>query len=422
LLVKPAGPDCNLACEYCFYTPKQELYPRDKRHRMSRQVAEEMIRQYMTMSPEGATFAWQGGEPTLMGLDFFRLVVALQMKHGGPGQVVSNALQTNGTLIDEEWARFLRRYRFLVGISIDGPPEVHDKWRVDHGGGPTLDQVLKGVKALQDEGVEYNALVMLTSHSADKAGLVWEFLREQGIDFFQFIPCLERDRQSGEMSEYSVTPEQYGEFMCEVFDLWSRSASPGPAASGERRPHPSHSPLPEGEGTTATADSGCPSTSLRTCGKPEPRDGGGWPETYVRLFNDLVEIYAGGEGPSCMLKERCGEYVVIEHNGDVYACDFFVDPEHYVGNLVKTSLAELVKSEKLEEFAVAKGSAGPECESCRWWKQCFGGCPKDRIYGSGRTDCASYLCAGYKMVFEHADARLRELGEYYKQERGQCEV
>ncbi len=371
MLVKPAGPDCNLACEYCFYTPKKALYPQSKKHRMSRQVAEEMIRQYMAMSPQGTTFAWQGGEPTLMGLDFFRLAVALQMKHGGSGQIVSNALQTNGTLIDAEWARFLRRYRFLVGVSIDGPPEVHDKWRVDHGGGPTLDKVLKGVRVLQAEGVEYNALVMLTSHSADKVGLVWEFLREQGIDFFQFIPCLERDAESGEMSEYSVTAEQYGEFMCEVFDMWW---------------------------------------------EPE------CPETYVRLFNDLVEVYAGGEGPSCMLKERCGEYVVIEHNGDVYACDFFVDREHCVGNLLKTPLAEIVASEKLEEFALAKGNAGPECESCRWWQQCFGGCPKDRIYGTGRTDCASYLCAGYKMVFEHADARLRELAEQYQQERGQCEV
>ncbi len=366
LLVKPAGPDCNLACKYCFYARKKALYPRSKRHRMSPQVTEEMLRQYMAMSPQVATFAWQGGEPTLMGLDFFRLVVALQQKHGGRGQIVSNALQTNGTLLDSDWARFLRRYRFLVGISIDGPAEIHDKWRVDHGGGATLARVLQGLRALQAEEVEYNALVMITSHSADKAGLIWEFLRAQGISFFQFIPCLERDPQTGEMSEYSVTPEQYGEFMCEVFNLWS---------------------APD-----------CP-------------------ETYVRLFNDLVEIYAGGAGPSCMLKERCGEYVVIEHNGDVYACDFFVDSEHYVGNLMKTPLAELVKSEKLEEFALAKSKAGPECESCRWWSQCFGGCPKDRIYGSGRTASASYLCAGYKMIFEHTDARLRELAEQYQYQR-----
>ena len=371
LLIKPAGPDCNLACSYCFYTPKRALYPRQHRHRMSRQVAEEMIRQYMRMAQTPATFAWQGGEPTLMGVDFYRLVTALQMKHGSSGQVVANALQTNGTLIDAEWARLLRRYQFLVGISIDGPPEIHDRWRVNHTGGPSLELVLRGLRALQDEGVEHNALVMLTSLSWDKARIIWDYLRGLGIDFMQFIPCLERDLTTGEMSEYSVTPEQWGHFMCEVFDLWWES------------------------GTTAPGDD-CP------C-----------PTTYVRLFNDLVEVYAGGEGPSCMLKDRCGEYVVIEHNGDVYACDFFVDKDHYVGNILRTPLGQLIHADVLEGFSVAKGQAGDECAACRWWSRCYGGCPKDRIYGAGHTKAATYLCAGYQMLYEHADERLRRLAEYH---------
>src|SRR6056297_1728258 len=177
LLVKPAGPDCNLACEYCFYARKWKLYPRSKKHRMSRNVAEEMVKQYMAMYPQQCTFAWQGGEPTLMGLQFFRMVTALQMKHGRPGQVVANGLQTNGTLIDDEWARFLQRYNFLVGISIDGPHEIHDKWRVYRDGRPTLDRVLDGLKALQRNGVESNALTMVTSHSWDKPEMIWDFLR-----------------------------------------------------------------------------------------------------------------------------------------------------------------------------------------------------------------------------------------------------
>jgi uncharacterized protein len=378
LLIKPAGPDCNLACEYCFYTPKRRLYPREKRHRMSRKVAEEMIRQYMAMADGTATFAWQGGEPTLMGIDFFRLVTALQMKHGSGGQVVANALQTNGTLIDDEWARFLRRYQFLVGISIDGPSEIHDKWRVNHTGGPSLAQVIRGLRALQDEDVEHNALVMLTSHSWDKPRIIWDYLHDLGVDFMQFIPCLERDPETGEMSQYSVTPEQWGRFMCEIFDLWWAT------------------------GTTAPGED-CP------C-----------PTTYVRLFNDLVEIYAGGEGPSCMLKERCGEYVVIEHNGDVYACDFFVDKDHYAGNILKTSLSQLIHSGVLEEFALAKGRAGPECQTCPWWEQCFGGCPKDRVYGSGHTECATYLCKGYQMLYEHADERLRKLADSHTHRSDQC--
>ncbi len=376
LLIKPAGPDCNLACKYCFYTPRRALYPRERRHRMSRQVAEEMIRQYMGITTGTATFAWQGGEPTLMGVDFFRLVTALQMKHGRSGQVVANALQTNGTLLDAEWARLLRRYQFLVGLSIDGPPEVHDKWRVNHTGGPSLELVLRGLRVLQDEGVEHNALVMLTSHSFDKACTIWDYLRGLGIDFMQFIPCLERDPATGEASEYSITPEQWGQFMCEVFDLWWESGATAPGS-----------------------DCPCPST-------------------YVRLFNDLVEIHAGGEGPSCMLKDRCGEYVVIEHNGDVYACDFFVDRDHYAGNILKTPLGQLIHADLLEEFSVAKGRAGAECAECRWWRQCYGGCPKDRIYGTGHTDCATSLCRGYQMLFEHADERLRRLADHHTQQSG----
>ena len=235
---------------------------------------------------------------------------------------------------------------------------------------------LRGLRALQNEGVEHNALVMLTSHSFDKAHVIWDYLRGLGIDFLQFIPCLERDPATGEMSEYSVTPEQWGQFMCEVFDLWWES------------------------GTTAPG-SDCP------C-----------PSTYVRLFNDLVEIYAGGEGPSCMLKDRCGEYVVIEHNGDVYPCDFFVDRDHYAGNILKTPLGQLIHADVLERFAVAKGNAGAECAECRWWRQCYGGCPKDRIYGQGHTECATYLCRGYQMLFEHADERLRRLAEHHRQQGG----
>ncbi|MFO7945643.1 MAG: SPASM domain-containing protein, partial [Armatimonadota bacterium] len=242
------------------------------------------------------------------------------------------------------------------------------KWRVYRDGRPTLDRVLDGLKALQRNGVETNALTMVTSHSWDKPQMIWDFLREQDISFFQFIPCLERDQKTGEKSRYSVEPEQYGEFMCHMFDLWS---------------------------------------------EPE------CPETYVRMFNDLVEMYAGNEGPSCINKERCGEYVVIEHNGDVYACDFFVDEDHYIGNLLKTPLKDLVHSEKMEEFALAKGEAGPECEECPWWDICHGGCPKDRVYATGRTDCATYLCEGYKMLFEHADSRLRELAQHYQEEQAQ---
>ena len=358
VLVKPAGPDCNLACEYCFYLGKSSLYQHETHHRMSAEVLEEMIKQCMNIFPGPAVLAWQGGEPTIMGLDFFRQVVALQIKYGRSGQIVSNSLQTNGTLVDIEWAKFLRRYNFLVGISIDGPPEIHDKWRVDKNGRDSLKRVLCGLRALQEGQVDYNVLVMVTSESVGKAQVIWGFLREQGVNYFQFIPCLERDPATGEVEKFSVSAQAYGEFMCQIFDLW--------------------------------ASSGCL-------------------DTYVRFFNDLLEIYRGGEAHICLMKERCGDYVVVEHNGDIYPCDFFVEPDYYVGNLMQEPLAELVKDSKLEEFALMKSKTKGECGNCKWWKQCHGGCPKDRIFGVGQVNSPSYLCDSYKMIFEHADKRLQKM-------------
>ncbi|MEI6501631.1 MAG: radical SAM protein, partial [Armatimonadota bacterium] len=198
LLIKPAGPDCNLACRYCFYRPALGLYPQTPHPRMSVEVLRAVVGQYMAMAwTEGphaqpAAFCWQGGEPTLMGVDFYRTVIALQKKHGHSGQVVANSLQTNGVLIDDEWARLLARYRFLIGVSLDGPPEVHDHYRVNRGGEGTLARVLRGLKTLQRNGVESNALCLVTSHSASRARVIWEFLREQKLEYLQFIPCLER--------------------------------------------------------------------------------------------------------------------------------------------------------------------------------------------------------------------------------------
>jgi uncharacterized protein len=222
LLIKPAGPDCNLACSYCFYRPALGLYPDTPHPRMSAEVLREVVRQYMALSwaegsqaPQPAAFCWQGGEPTLMGVDFYRTVIALQKKHGHSGQVVANSLQTNGILVDDEWARLLARYRFLVGISLDGPAEVHDHYRLNLGGAGTLQRVLRGLKTLQRNQVETNALCMVTSWSARRARLVYEFLREQKLDYLQFIPCLERSlAQDGSLAEFTITPQQYGEFLC----------------------------------------------------------------------------------------------------------------------------------------------------------------------------------------------------------------
>lgn len=398
LLIKPAGPDCNLACRYCFYRPALGLYPDTPHPRMSVEVLRELVRQYMAMAWEQAggeehaspaAFCWQGGEPTLMGVDFYRTVIALQKKHGHSGQVVANSLQTNGLLIDEEWARLLARYRFLLGISIDGPAEVHDHYRLNMGGAGTLARVLRGLKTLQRHGVESNALCMITSFSASRARLIWEFLREQKVDYLQFIPCLERRigtdtifpeqlaaQESGSgkivsvpifrdaLAEFAITPEQYGDFLCEVFDLW-------------------------------------------------------WPEreaVHVRIFDDLLADLLGvPQSKTCEFRPRCGDYLVVEHNGDVFDCDFFVDPEHRVGNLMQTPLAELAEAPAFGQFAAAKSCYGGQCQACEWLSLCCGGCQKHRLFGEGKIEAPSYLCAGYRQLFEHALPRLQEVARAHQE-------
>jgi len=358
VLVKPACADCNLACAYCFYTPKSALYPDSKRHRMSPAVLERFISSFMPLAGDNPSFGWQGGEPTLMGLDFFRKVILLEKRYGRSGQAVGNGLQTNGTLIDDEWAAFLARWNFLVGISIDGPPEIHDHWRLTRSRRGSLAEVLKGLEALKRQRAEFNALVMVTSLSARRPDDVFDFLLEQGIRFFQFIPCVERDPVTGEPAEFTVDPVQYGEFMCRIFDRWADESGP---------------------------------------------------QTYVRMFDDLLMAYVQGRQPTCIFQDRCGSYVVVEHNGDVYCCDFFVDPEWRLGNLMETPLAELAASPLLEQFAQRKSAYGDQCRECEWVHFCHGGCPKHRLAFGDKPSDPNYLCPGYKLIFAHADPTMQAL-------------
>lgn len=367
LLIKPAGADCNMACSYCFYRPTAGLYPGTPQPRMSAEVLRELVRQYMELAGSAqAAFCWQGGEPTLMGLDFYRQVVALQQKYGHPGQVVANSLQTNGLLINDEWARFLARYRFLIGLSLDGPPEVHDHYRVSLGGQPTQRQVVRAWRVLQQGHVETNILCMATAHSADKAPLILEYLYDLGARFMQFIPCLEQHPITGASLPVAVSPEAYGDFLCALFDAW----------------------------------------------RPYHR------EVSVRLFDDVVSRLVGREElVSCEFRPRCGDYLVVEHNGDLYTCDFFVDPQHQLGNLMALPLAEAAASADFAAFATAKGSCGAECGACEWLSFCQGGCPKHRLFAqqvgrdildrpSGRP---TVLCEAYKRFFAHALPALREI-------------
>jgi uncharacterized protein len=361
LLIKPAGPDCNLGCTYCFYLEKHALFPGASKHRMNPEVLEETVRQVMRQGGGELAFAWQGGEPTLMGVDFFRQAVELQKKHGRRGQTVGNGLQTNGVLIDEAWCRFLRDARFLVGLSLDGPAHVHDRYRRYRGGQPTWTRVTEALKRMLDHGVAVNGLVVVNDYSARFPREIYAFLKENGLTFMQFIPCLEQDPgDPTQPAPFSVSPEQLGRFLREVFDCWLDDFQDGR------------------------------------------------PTTQVRWFDSVFATYVGCQPPECTLLAECGTYVVVEHNGDVFACDFFVEDEWRLGNVLEGRLEDMLNSPLQARFRRRKAALPEECQACPWLVHCRGGCPKER-WGTPGEPCRSRLCEGYQMFFSHADDRLRQL-------------
>ncbi len=360
LLVKPAGPDCNLDCAYCFYLDRSGMFPAVPQHRMNDEVLEAMIRQAFSGREQHVAFVWQGGEPTLMGLPFFERVVELQHKHGR-GKTVSNSLQTNGVLIDETWASFLHEYHVLVGLSIDGPEHVHDHYRRTKGGQGSWAAAVGAAHLLREYGVEVNALSVVSDHAAQFPEEIYRFHKELGLPFMQFIPCVETDpADPSRAAGFSVAPDDYGRFLIRLFDLW----------------------------LTDFVD--------------------GEPTTSVRYFDSVFHAYVGLDAPDCTLMKNCGVYLVVEHNGDVFSCDFFVEPRWKLGNVLTDSLSGMLNSPVQDAFAAMKAGVPAECTTCPWLRACRGGCTKDRIRDP-RDNGMSHFCASYKMFFEHADAPLRRL-------------
>jgi len=368
VLVKPAGPDCNLSCIYCFYLQKARLFPEVKRHRMSEEILGEMVRQVMQQGSSQLSFAWQGGEPTLMGVSFFEKAVEFQKKYG-VNQIVGNGLQTNGILLNKDWAQFLRKNKFLVGLSLDGPQHIHDHYRVFRNGKGSWTRVVDRAKMLLDAGVEVNALTVVSDYSAQFPEEIYEFHKSLGLSFMQFVPCVETDPKNPEQAApFSVSPEQYGKFLRKLFDLWWNDFKDGK------------------------------------------------PTTSIRYFDSVFYTYVGFVPPDCILLKECGVYVVIEHNGDVYSCDFFVEPTWKLGNIMKDRLVELLNSERQFEFGQVKSHLPTECETCPWLHHCWGGCPKDRIRDP-RDKGSNHFCQSYKMFFEHTDERLKELADDWKRKQ-----
>ncbi len=364
VLSKPTGPICNLDCTYCFFLEKEALYPGD-RFRMTDDVMHAYIRQVIEsqLAPE-ITIAWQGGEPTLMGLDFFRRAVAYAEECAGPGQTLHHTIQTNGTLLTEDWCEFLREKRFLVGISIDGPDSLHDVYRVDKQGRPTFARVRSGLDLLTRAGVEWN--VLCTVHAANQAYPleVYRYIRDDlGATFVQFIPIVERVEEGEDaLTERSVDPAAWGRFLRAVFDEWVR------------------------------------------------HDVG---DVFVQMFDAALASWYGAPAALCIFAETCGNAVALEHNGDLYSCDHFVDPEHLLGNITQTHMVELMASPRQREFGTAKRDSLPrQCRECPVLFACRGECPKNRVARTVDDEAGlNHLCAGYLDFFTHIDGVMRLMTE-----------
>jgi uncharacterized protein len=364
VLIKPTGPDCNAECTYCFYLPKKNLFPASPR--MSLATAKTLIQQVMKAAAGPVTFNWQGGEPTLMGLDFFRQVVKLQKQYGRKKKF-GNSLQTNGLLVDREWARFLANNEFLVGLSLDGPKHVHDLYRRQKKGGGTWINVTKTTKLLLEQGVAVNALSVINNHSVNFPEEIYQFHKSIGLNHMQFIPCVEKaPRNPAKLLPFSVAPRAYGKFLIKIFDLWQQDF------------------------IHAT------------------------PTTFIRFFDSVFFNYVGLKAPDCQLQDQCGVYVVVEHNGDVYSCDFYVEPSWRLGNISETNIIDMLNSPEQHQFGKLKLKLAKGCEDCPWIGYCHGGCPKD-WFSTHDSRQNNYLCPAYKIFFQHADPHFKRLARDWKQ-------
>ncbi|MGU9868014.1 anaerobic sulfatase maturase [Kluyvera ascorbata] len=378
-MAKPSGSACNLNCTYCFYLEKHALYPLQPATHMDDATLEAYVRHYIAACEpqDEIAFTWQGGEPTLLGLDFYRRAVALQHTYGA-GRRISNSFQTNGVLLDDEWCAFLAQHHFLVGLSLDGPAEIHNLYRVTKGGRPTHKLVMRALKLLQKHGVEYNVLACVNRQSACEPQRVYDFLRDAGVTFIQFLPVVERladdtaaqagltlhapGEMKGSLTSWSVCPEAYGDFLIAVFDRWRQ------------------------------------------------RDVG---RVFVMNIEWAFASFVGAPGAVCHHQPTCGRSLAIEHNGDVYACDHYVYPEYRRGNLHHDTFASMVDSSVQVEFGKEKYSTLPtQCRECAVLKACWGGCPKHRFMPTASGEPGlNYLCAGFQRYFGYLPPYLKAMAD-----------
>ena len=377
VMLKPAGAHCNLACKYCYYLEKNKLYPTAQRHLMSDEMLEQFTREYIeAQTMNQVLFTWHGGEPLLRSIDFYRKALSLQQKYAG-GRRIDNVIQTNGTLLTDEWCEFFAQNHWLVGISIDGPQPYHDHYRLTAAGKPSWKKVMQGIKLLKKHGVEWNAMAVVNAYNVNHPLEFYRFFKENGCQFLQFTPIVERltrhedgrtlaslaDKDEISLSEASVAPEQWGYFLCAIFDEWVR----------------------------------------KDVGK-----------IFVEIFDCTLANWMGVSPGICAYSKECGHAGVMEHNGDVYSCDHFVFPEYKLGNIRDHSLIDMLYGEQQQEFSRLKHSSLPrQCKECDMEFACHGECPKNRFMKDKYGDSGlNYLCPGYYLYYQHVAPYM----DYMKQE------
>jgi uncharacterized protein len=389
IMVKPVGARCNLNCKYCYYLEKKNLYKDDNISLMPDSVLENFIKQYIqSQTAPVVSFVWQGGEPMLAGIKFYRAAVEYQ-KYYGAGRRIVNAFQTNGTLINDDWCRFFKQNEFLIGISIDGPEEIHNHYRCNFQGAGTWHRVMDGIKLLKDYNVDFNTLTVINDYNADYPLEIYSFLKSAGSNYHQYIPVVEQEATDGnnyplllvspdytgrtKITDWSVSPEKFGNFYIKIFDRWVK----------------------------------------KDVGK-----------VFVQFFDVILANWVGEQGGLCILDKTCGTAAVLEHNGDLYSCDHYVYPENFLGNILNKPILEMMLSKRQQDFGASKRNALPDfCLSCDYLNICNGECPKNRITTTpGGEKGLNYLCRGLKRIFQHVSPYMDFMANELRNKRAPANV
>lgn len=363
---KTVSEDCNLACDYCYYSRVGGKLGH-KVQTISSPVLDKFMKEYMQVTNGNAAFAWQGGEPLLAGLDFFKTVISVEAKYARPNTSISNALQTNATLINDDWAAFFKQYNFLIGVSLDGPLEIHDARRVTHSGVGSFNRVMRGINLLRKHDVDFNILTVLHEGNINKADELMDFYTAEGFEYIQFIPCMDfRAQETNKPPRYHITPKEYGDFLCRVFDIWY---------------------------------------------------GDGNPNTSIRFFDNMLSVYLNQEAESCIHRRACPQTLILEQNGDAYPCDFYISDDYKLGNVGEDSIEDILGNYVYQRFLDKKPAIPDKCTRCEFLNLCHGGCPRNRTWNeTDHSVDVDYFCESYLQIYKYADERMKQLSRRIRTE------